>query len=102
MVDNDSDDESEDGDIGDLLDSDSEAEESEELTDDEDLDAILYEDLEAAVEGLNLESWMLKDYLADTAISRPDASTKGKGKARGKATADGRAMRELDEADWKM
>ncbi|PIL29837.1 hypothetical protein GSI_08044 [Ganoderma sinense ZZ0214-1] len=106
IVDNDSEDEYEDGDIGDLLDSDSEAEGSEERPDSddddsEDLDAVVYEDLEAAVKGLNLESWMLKDYLSDTAIA-PDTAVKGKGKGKGKATAEGRATRELGETDWKM
>ena len=100
VADNGCEDESEGCDIGDLLDGDSETEDSEELLGEDDPD-FLYEEVEAAAEGLNLEFWILKDYLSDTVVARSDTATKGKGKGRGK-TAAATATRKLDETDWKM
>ena len=88
--------------VDDLLDSESEDEEDRDQGEsgvDEDPSYLYPGDLDNVAEGVNLESWMLKDYLSEVALTRPDQGTKRKGKAKGKAATDGGVMRTLEESD---
>lgn len=92
-------------DMGDLLESDSDDESDAGSKWDEDEDpAIIHgglEVLEDAVEGLNVNSWLLKDFLSDAPI-KPSEPAKSKGKAKATTLDDGRTARVLGDADWKM
>lgn len=97
-------------DLGDLIDSEDEDEDEEVGTGDkwdEDGDpAVIHggveEALVSAVEGLNIDAWLLKDYLSDIPVAPPEPAPKGKGKGKAVGSHQGSETRVLQESDWTM